>query len=144
MKTALFGYLKAQLKLMGFTFLLLSAGFVLLRIPYGLLWAALVSLVDAFPILGTGTVLLPWSLICLLQQDTPRALGLLGIYTVITLTRSLLEPKLVGKQLGLDPLTTLISLYAGYRFFGLPGMLLAPLVTVAALELIALKPAPGN
>ena len=144
MKGALLGYLKAQMKLMGFTFCLLAAGFLLLRIPYGLLWAVLVSLVDAFPVLGTGTVLLPWSLICLLQQDTPRALGLLGIYTVITLTRSLLEPKLVGRQLGLDPLATLISLYAGYRFFGLAGMLLAPLITVAALELIAHKPATDS
>ena len=63
-------------------------------------------------------------------------MGLLGIYTVISLTRSLLEPKIVGRQLGLDPLATLVSLYAGYRFFGLPGMLLAPLATVAAVELV--------
>ena len=136
MKTALLAYLKAQLKLMAFTAVLLSAGFLLLRIPYALLWAAVVSLVDAFPVLGTGTVLLPWSLICLLQNDTARALGLLGIYTVMSLTRSLLEPKIVGRQLGLDPLATLVSLYAGYRFFGLPGMLLAPLATVAAVELV--------
>lgn len=142
MRSALFGYLKAQLKLMAFTFSILCAGFLLLRIPFAPLWAGLVALVDAFPVLGTGTVLLPWSLICLLQNDGARALGLLGTYVVISLTRSVLEPKLLGKQLGLDPLATLMALYAGYRFFGLPGMLLAPLAAVAALQLLALKPKP--
>jgi len=69
-----------------------------------------------------------------------RAVGLLGIYGVITLTRSLLEPKLVGEHLGLDPLATLAALYGGYKLFGLPGMLLAPLVTVAAVQMVRLRP----
>lgn len=144
MKAALIGWLKAQCKLMIVTFTILTLGFVLLRIPYAPLWAALVSLVDAFPVLGTGTVLLPWSLICLLQGDTARAIGLLSTYVVISLTRSLLEPKLVGSHLGLDPLATLVALYAGYKLWGLGGMLLSPLVTVAAVQLIALKPQSGK
>ena len=63
-------------------------------------WAALVALVDALPILGTGTVLVPWSVVCFLQGDTPRALGILGIYITAAVTRSMLEPKLLGKHLG--------------------------------------------
>ena len=112
MKDAAFGWLLAQCKLMGLTFSILALGFLLLRIPHALLWALGVSVVDAFPVFGTGTILLPWALICFLQDDGARAVGLLGIYAVISLTRSALEPRLVGRHLGLDPLVTLMALYA--------------------------------
>jgi sporulation integral membrane protein YtvI len=135
-RTALGGWLLAQLKLSGVTLLLLAGGFLLLRIPNGLLWSLAVCLLDALPVLGTGAVLLPWSLICFLQSNTPRAIGLLGLYATITLLRSMLEPKLVGRQLGLDPLATLISLYAGYKLWGIGGMILAPMLTVTALQLL--------
>lgn len=135
MKNAVTGWLLAQCKLMGLTFAILSLGFLLLRIPYALLWALGVSVVDAFPVLGTGTILLPWALICFLQNDGARAIGLLGIYTVVSLTRSALEPKLVGRHLGLDPLVTLMALYAGYKLWGIGGMILAPLLAVTALQI---------
>ena len=135
-KAALFGWLKAQLKLMGITWLILTLGLVVLQVPYAPLWAGVISLVDAFPILGTGTVLLPWALVRALQGDTPRALGLLAVYAAISLVRSVLEPKFIGSHLGLDPLATLASLYAGYRFWGFGGMLLAPLLAVTAVQLI--------
>ena len=135
-KATLGRWLLAQAKLMGVTFVILVLGFVLLRIRYALLWALGVCLVDAFPILGTGTILLPWSLLQFLQGDSPRAIGLLGIYTAVTLTRSILEPKLIGRHLGLDPLATLVVLYAGYKLWGIAGMLLAPMLTVIALQLV--------
>lgn len=144
MKSALFGWLKAQVKLMGITWVILLLGFVLLRIPYAPLWASLVALVDAFPVLGTGTILLPWSLICFLQEDTGRAIGLLGCYGIIALSRSILEPKLVGSHLGLDPLATLAALYAGYKLWGLGGMLAAPILAVLALQLLRPQPQPGK
>ena len=130
------GWLLAQVKLSGITMLILAAGFLFLRISYGLLWAVLVALLDAFPILGTGTVLLPWSLICLLQGDTAQGIGLLGLYAIVAITRSVLEPKLVGKQLGLDPLVTLFALYAGYKLWGLAGMLLAPMAASLAAQFL--------
>lgn len=135
MRRAVGGWLKAQLKLIGVTWIILTLGFCVLRIPYAPLWAALISLVDAFPILGTGTVLLPWALISFVQGSSAKGIGLLGIYAVVSVTRSVLEPKLVGKQLGLDPLVTLAALYAGYRLWGLGGMLLAPLLTVTLRNL---------
>ena len=135
MRGVLGKWLLAQCKLMSLTFCILAAGLTLLRIPSSLLWAVLVALVDALPILGTGTVLVPWSAVCFLQGDTPRALGILGIYITAALTRSMLEPKLLGKHLGLDPLVTLMALYIGYRLWGVGGMLLAPLLTVAAMQL---------
>lgn len=144
MKHALFGWLKAQFKLMGITWIILTMGLVLLRIPYAPVWGAVISLVDAFPILGTGTVLLPWSLVSFLQEDTIRAVGLLAVYAVISLSRSVLEPKLVGKHLGLDPLATLAALYAGYRLWGLGGMILAPILAVAAVQVIRAPGAEGH
>ena len=129
-------WLVAQVKLMGVTFLILFLGFVILRIPYALLWALGVCLVDALPVLGTGTVLLPWSLVCLLQEDTARAIGLASLYIVVTLIRSALEPKLLGRHLGLDPLVTLMAIYAGYKLWGIGGMILAPMLTVTALQIL--------
>ena len=125
----------AQCKLVGVSFVILFLGLVILRIPYALLWALGICLVDAFPVLGVGTVLLPWSLVCLLQQDTARAVGLASNYVAVTLTRSMLEPKFLGHHLGLDPLVTLIALYVGFRLWGIGGMILAPILTVIILRI---------
>ena len=129
------GWLLAQCKLAGVTFLLLLAGFWLLKIPTPLVLSMLVTVVDAFPILGVGTVLLPWSLVLLVQGALVQGFGMLGLYGVIFLVRSFLEPKLVGKGLGIDPLVTLISIYAGWRLLGITGMLLAPIFTMAATQI---------
>lgn len=129
-RSALGGWLKAQLMLAAVTWGILSLGFLILRIPHSLLWALVVAALDAFPVLGTGTILLPWSLIGLLRGETARCIGLLGVYAAASLTRSILEPRLVGRQLGLDPLVTLFALYAGYKLAGLAGMLLAPMAAV--------------
>jgi predicted PurR-regulated permease PerM len=122
---------------------ILLVGFLLLKIPFAPLWAALIALVDAVPLLGTGTVLIPWALVCFLQKNTARALGLLGIYTVALVSRSTMEPRLVGKQLGLDPLLTLFSLYAGFKLWGVAGMILSPVLAVAAGQLLQKKPQGG-
>lgn len=135
-RNALGSWLLAQGKLMGITFLILLSGFLLLRIPNGIFLALVTSLVDAFPVLGTGTVLIPWSLLRFLQGDVAQGVGLAGIYATVSLVRSGLEPKLLGRQLGIDPLVTLISLYAGFRLWGIGGMILAPLLTVTALQII--------
>ena len=136
LRKALSGWVLAQLKLAGVTFGVLCGAFLLLKIPYGPLWAALISLLDALPVLGTGTVLVPWSLVCFLQGSHARALGLLGAYAAAAVLRSVLEPKLIGKQLGLDPLMTLLALYAGFRLWGLAGMILAPLLAVTVTQLV--------
>ena len=133
-RTALWGWLKAQLILSGISFLILLAGLLLLKQPFAPLWALFIAVVDAVPLLGTGTVLVPWALVCLLQQNPMQALGLLLLYAATFLSRTTLEPKLLGRQLGLDPLVTLISLYAGYRLWGIGGMLLSPILCVAIKE----------
>ena len=138
-RTALGGWLKAQLKLILLCFLIVSTGLFLLRVPYAPVWGILIAFVDAIPILGTGTVLLPWSLISLLQGESAKAIGLVGIYVVAVLSRSILEPKLVGKHLGLDPLITLGALYTGFQLWGIPGMILSPMLCVVLLELVHTK-----
>lgn len=119
-------WVKAQLKLMGITFLELSAAFLILKVNYALLFAAVVSLIDALPVFGTGTVLIPWAIISLLFSNYRRALFLIAVYAVVSLVRSCLEPKLLGSQTGLHPAATLIAVYVGYRVFGVAGMVLFP------------------
>jgi len=138
-KTALWGWLKAQLKLCAVTWAIVGVGFLVLRIPGSIGWAALVAVVDAIPILGTGTVLVPWAVVCFLQQESLRAIGLLCVYAAAAVTRTVLEPKLVGRQLGLDPLATLAALYLGFRFWGIPGLLLTPILASAVKSALDAK-----
>lgn len=138
-RAALGGWLKAQLKLCALTFGILSIGFLALGIRGGIGWAAMVALVDAVPILGTGTILVPWAAVCLLQGNSLRAIGLLCTYGAALITRTTLEPRLVGDQLGLDPLMTLAALYVGYRFWGFGGLLLTPILASAAFRLAKAK-----
>lgn len=142
-KNALLGWLKAQLKLSGITYCIVALGLLLLGVPYWPLWAVAVAIVDAVPLLGTGTVLVPWAVVCLFQRQHFRSIGLLCIYGAAFLTRTVLEPRLVGRHLGLDPLVTLVFLYLGYRFWGIFGMLLAPML-VAAITAAQRPPAPTD
>lgn len=135
-RQAVGGWLFAQAKLAGVTWGLLTLGFWILGISYPPLWALAIALVDAFPVLGTGTVLVPWALVCFLQGEGVRTIGLLSTYLTVTLVRSALEPKLLGKHLGLDPLATLIAMYAGYKIWGIGGMILSPLIAVTATQII--------
>ena len=136
LKTVLGGWLRAQVKLCGVTFLVTAGGLLLLRVEHGILWALIIALVDAVPILGAGTALIPWSLVSFLQGDRILAFGLLGIYVAVAVTRSVLEPKLLGKQLGLDPLVTLAALYTGYRLWGFGGMIFAPMLAVTVTQIL--------
>lgn len=140
------GWFRAQCKLMGLTFIQLTIGFLILRVNFPLLLGALIALVDALPMLGTGTILVPWGLLVMLQGQTALGLGLIALYGVTSLTRSILEPRLVGRQLGLNPLLTLAALYIGYQLWGVLGMLLAPVLTITILEIWSMaqpdRPAP--
>ncbi len=135
LKAALGSWFLAQCKLAAITFGVLWAGFFLLRISPSLQLALVITLVDAFPVLGVGTVLVPWACICFLQSQTAKGVGLLSIYAVAWLLRSTLEPKLVGSSLGLDPLLTLACIYVGLKLGGILGMLLAPMLAMLALQL---------
>ena len=116
-----------------------------LRVRQTFRTAAAIALVDALPMLGTGTILVPWGLLVLLQGQTALGLGLIALYGVTALTRSILEPRMVGHQLGLNPLLTLVALYMGYRLWGILGMILAPVLTITVLEIWSMaQPERGN
>ena len=136
MQKSLSGWVIAELKLALLGFGFMAAGFWLLGIRRSLVLAGLIAIVDAFPILGVGTVLIPWALICLLRRQTVRGIGLLAVYAVVWLARSILEPKLVGKGLGLDPLVTLVAIYAGWKLWGIGGMLLAPILALTVAQVL--------
>lgn len=124
------GYLRSYLILMGITFVLVTLGLVLLRVEYALPLALLIALLDALPVLGVGTVLVPWSLLSFAMGDATRGVGLLVLFGVNTVLRQFLEPKIVGDTLGLPPIVSLVLLYISYRLFGLFGLLLLPLFSV--------------
>ena len=125
-------WLVAQLKLSGITFGIVASGLLLLRVKYAPLLALGIALVDALPILGTGIVLLPWAGVNFLQDNHLLAIGLVSIYGAALIARTALEPRFVGSQLDIDPLLTLLLLYGGFRFWGVAGLLLTPLLAAVA------------
>lgn len=130
MKGTLGKWLKAQGILIALTFVQLCIGMLLLGVPYPLTVAASVALVDALPVLGLGIVLLPWAGVAFLVGDTALGFGLVILFAVCSLTRSFAEPKLVGDQIGLPPVVAMLSMYVGFKTFGVLGMVLFPILAV--------------
>lgn len=135
MKYALGGYFRAQFKIMGIVALILAAGFLIMKIDYAVLLAALIALLDFLPMLGTGTALIPWAVFCALSDAVPMAVGLLVLYGVTQVTRQLIQPKMVGDSIGVDTLTTLFFLFIGYRIKGILGMIIAVPVGLILIQL---------
>lgn len=135
MKTVLGGWIRAQLILMGITFLILLCGLWILGVSFPLLPALMIALLDALPLFGTGTVLLPWGLLQMVSGNFRLGLGLMVLYAAAALSRNVLEPKLLGAQVGVSPLLTLFAIYTGYRLSGFTGMILLPIGAMVAAEL---------
>lgn len=124
------GYLRAYLILGLITFGEMFLGLSILGVPYTFLLALVIAVVDFLPVFGTGTVLIPWAVVALVTHDMRQGLGLLILYGVSVIVRQIAEPRLIGKSLGLHPMLSLTVMYAGLCLFGLPGMLISPLVAV--------------
>ncbi len=129
-------YVKAYLLLMLIIFAVLFVGFLILGVPYAFLLATVTALIDLLPILGIGTVLLPWAAVMLLQKAYYLGFGLLILYGVCALVRQIAEPRLIGKSLGLHPLLALFATYVGWKSAGILGMLLAPFIALVAKSLL--------
>ncbi len=121
-------YLRAYLYLLFLTFSELLIGFMLLRVPYAFGLAFLIACLDILPILGVGTVLIPLALLALLFGNYYLGTGLLILFAIITLVRQVAEPRILGAQMGLHPLPTLLATYVGYRLFGFFGLIGAPIL----------------
>jgi len=129
------GWLRAQLILAAMIFAELLALFALLRVRAALPLAALTALIDALPVFGMGVVLVPWAAAELLFGRTGRAAALLIGWAVGALGRNLLQAKLLGDQIGIHPLLSLLSLYVGWRVWGVGGMIVFPLLAATLQQL---------
>ena len=129
------GYLKAELLLSVGVFIILLVGFTIIRQPYGLLLALALAVLDFIPIVGAGTVMVPWAFIALFLGDFPVAVELMVIWGIIALFRRVMEPKFVGDQTGLSPILSLVSIYVGMRLGGVIGMILGPILLLVLLNL---------
>ena len=104
------------------TFVELSIGLSIVKIEHAVIVALLIAVFDILPVLGTGGIMIPWTVLTAIQGDFRLSLGLLIIYIVITIIRNIIEPKIVGGQLGLHPVVTLSSMFAGAQLFGVIGL----------------------
>lgn len=123
-------YLRSYLIIMLITALEILIGLLILRVNKPLLLALLISLLDMLPVIGVGTVLVPWSVFHLLFGSLSRGIGLAVLFAVNVILRQLIEPKILGKSLGIHPIISLVLLYLGYSVLGLFGLLLVPLFAV--------------
>lgn len=131
---SVFKIFKGYFKLALITFGILFLTFWILKIKFFVLLAFLVALVDFLPVLGTGTVLVPWGLLDIIIGDYKRGAIILVVYLGISLLRNFLEPKIIAKQVGINPLFMLISIFLGLRLFGVLGVILVPVVMIVIYE----------
>ena len=122
----LFVCIRSYALIMSITFVELSVGLTLIGIRKSVFIAFCIAVFDILPVLGTGGIMIPWIIISLLMQDIKLAVGLTIVYLIITLIRNIIEPRIVGEQIGLHPLLMLLSMYLGIRFFGFLGLFLLP------------------
>lgn len=134
-RSAVGGYFKAQFKIMGVVAVILLVGFFVLHIKYAILWAVLVALLDFLPFFGTGTVLIPWAVLKVLSGNYKFAVGLIIIYLVSQLVRQVIQPKIVGDTIGLNPLSTMVFMYIGYKVGGIIAMIIAVPIGLIVINL---------
>lgn len=133
--TLLGGYLKAEVILVAINFVIVLVGlfgFKIfgLNVGYPLLIALLIAFADILPIVGSGTVIVPWAIVTAMQGDITLALALFILLVIISVIRQLLEPKVVSNQIGIHPIFTLIAMYTGYKVMGIIGMLIGPIIII--------------
>ena len=136
------GYLKAQATLIFVSFVVSLIGLYVLKfvgfaIEYPLLMALFIGFVDALPILGSGTVMVPWAIIAGLNGDWNLGIAIIVLLIIMSIVRQVLEPRLVSKNIGVHPIFTLIAMYTGFRFLGIMGLLFGPIILVIIKNVFA-------
>ena len=129
------GYLKAEAILVLVSFFISVVGLYLLKfarfnLPFPLLAALIIGFVDALPIFGSGTVMIPWAILCAIDGDIKLGIAILVLWIIMSIVRQFMEPRLVSKQIGIHPIFTLIAMYTGFKLIGVIGMLIGPIVLI--------------
>lgn len=135
--SVLLRYMRSYLLIMLLTFAIMIFGLTLLRVRYALLLAIIIALLDLLPIIGVGTVLIPWSAWMFITGDIKMGIGLLVLFAVSEIARQIAEPKIFGTNLGIHPLLTLVLMYVGYSVFGIFGLLVIPAFSIIISVLLA-------
>lgn len=128
-------FVKAYFVIMMITFVELLCGFLVMRVRYAFLAALLIAIIDVLPVLGVGTVLIPWSALSFIEGDAVRGIQLLVLLGVMYIVRQAVEPRILGKNAGVHPVVALIFVYAGFCLAGVVGMILAPILLNAGAVL---------
>ena len=136
------GYLKAQVTLIVVSFIISLIGLYILKfikfnIQYPLLIALFIGFVDALPILGSGSVMVPWAIICAINGDINLGIAIIVLLIIMSVSRQVLEPKLVSKNIGVHPIFTLIAMYTGFKIIGVIGLLIGPIVLIIFKNIFA-------
>lgn len=134
-RNAVGGYFRAQFKIECWIYVLLVIGLMILDVEYAFLVAFGIAILDFLPVFGTGTVMVPWAVIELLSENYRMMFGLLAIWLIGQLVRQVIQPKIVGDSIGMDPIPTLFLLYIGYHVAGVLGMILAVPIGIILVNL---------
>jgi len=137
-------YLKTQGILMLLVATVCTIGFLFVKREYALLLGIGIAILDAFPILGSGIVLVPWTILCFLRGDYTGTMVLVITYVLCVLVREILEPKLLGDRMGIPPLYALMAVYVGVELFGVAGVILGPFGLVVIRALLEVDTGPDR
>jgi len=132
------GYFKAQFKIMGVMYIVLAVGLSVIGVRYGWIWAAGIAFLDMLPVFGTGFILWPWTVIKLLSGNYGMAAGMLIIYAICQVTHQMIQPKLIGDSVDLNPFATLFFMFIGYKLKGMLGMIIAIPIGMILIQLYTL------
>lgn len=127
-------YIKAEAKLSCICFFWVLIGLTVMNffldIRYPIIMSIFIGFVDLLPLFGAGAIMVPWALYLLLTGNIPVAIGVIGLWLVWAVMKQILEPKMVSKQMGLNPIFTLFGMYTGFRIFGVLGLILGPIILI--------------
>ncbi|MBR5270385.1 MAG: AI-2E family transporter, partial [Anaerotignum sp.] len=139
LKSSVWGYIKTQFILMGFTFTMTIIAMLVMKSPYALLLSIIIAIIDSLPFFGSGFILWPGAVIHLVTGNTFLAIGYMVLYAAIQVMRQILQPKILGTQIGLHPLLTLFSMYFGFQCIGVIGLIIGPIIAVILKAFFRLK-----
>lgn len=134
----IWGYFKAQFKIMGVMYVVLAIGLTVIGVKYGWIWAAGIAFLDMLPVFGTGFILWPWTVIKVLSGNYAMAVGMLIIYAICQVTHQMIQPKLIGDSVDLNPFATLFFMFIGYKLKGMLGMIIAIPIGMILIQLYKL------
>ncbi len=138
-KDVLSNMFKAYFMIMIITFIELWVGFMIMKLDNPVMLACIIAIFDFMPVLGIDMIMIPWIIISALTNKVSMAFGLLIIYMVIVVTKNILEPKLIAKNLGVSPLVSLIGMYLGMKILGVMGLIIVPTLLMIVIQIIKVK-----